>query len=466
MKIRKKPSALLGPMTLLAVMSTPFGTLLAAPPENRQADVTALQHENAELVQKNTELEKRVRELEALQTTTATPTPKTAPALRDVAVDNPDYQFLKLGQDADYMQAERYRIIDQVQQAIPPLYEPARPLHGYVLPPGATRLQLSVGGARDSGDFGRDQFYSKFFDKVTINTFTSNLQYMYGFEAFGIKDMMVSLNIPFKYSEVKGTGHPFRIDPMQMTMEGAGGGLGDIEVTLKKKWLDQGNAPVTLSTMLGVILPTGEDEKKFNASQTILMGGMAVPVTALNPMDPSINLFGRKPTDRFLPRSLQPGQGSWGGRIGLGATHQFERSALHAGFLYDFFAKNDGITPGNELRYGASYVLPPLDSDKLSLDLAVFGKYKGDEKFPGRITHLERDPMTGGPVMDSRGNNVMFTTARPHFKHGNIMFFSPSLSYIPAPAIRFTVSPSIRIHEPYQGPSPAWTIDLSAQYTF
>lgn len=466
MRIRKKSPVQFGPAILLAGILAPLGVLHAAPPEKQAADVSTLQRQNAELAQKNTELEKRIRELEALRATTGEPAAKAAPALRDVGVDNRDYQFLKLGQDTDYMKAERYRIIDQVQQAIPPLYEPARPLHAYVLPPGASRLQISVGGARNNSDFGRDQFYSEFFDKVTVNTVTANLQYMRGFEAFGIKDMMVSLNIPFKYTQVQGTGHPFRIDPMQMTMEGAGGGLGDVEVTLKKKWLDQGNAPVTFSTMLGVILPTGEHDKKFNASQTILMGGMAVPVTALNPMNPSINLFGRQPTDLFLPRSLQPGQGSWGGRIGAAVSLQFERSAAHAGFLYDFFGKNDGITVGNELRYGVSYVFPPLPSDRLSLDLAVVGMWKGSEKYPGLITHLERNPMTGGPVMDSSGNNVMVTTGRPDFKHGNVVFFSPSLSFIPSPATRFTLSPSIRIHQPFQGPSPAWMIDLSAQHTF
>jgi len=394
-------------------------------------------------------------------------TTRTAPALRNIAPDDRNYQFLKLGQDADYLRAERYRIIDQVQQAIPPLYEPARPLHGYVLPPGATRVAFSLGAAHNPGDFGRDNFYSLFFDNVKVDTIKADLQIMRGFEAFGVKDLMANLEIPFKYVRHKGTGHPWRIDPMRMTMEGAGGGLGDIELTLKKKWLDQGNGLLTLSTMFGVILPTGEDEEKFNASQTLLIMGMPpMAVTALNPMDPSINVFGRTPTDLFFPSVAQPGHGSWGGRLGVAATHQFERSALHVGAIYDFFAKNDGITSGNELRYGVSFVLPPLASDKLSLDLAVVGKYKGDEKFPGMVMHPERDPATGGPIMDTNGNMAMFVTPRPDFKHGNIVFFSPSLSYIPTPGSRFTISPSLRVFEPRQGPSPEWTLDLSLQHTF
>lgn len=433
----------------------------ASPPEKRATDANALQKENIELTTRNEALEKRVRELEAALNAAGGRKQKQTPKIGDAALDNRDYQFLKLGQDTDYLKAERYRIIDQVEQSIPPLYEPARPLHGYVLPPGAARIKLDLGIAHNPGNFGRDAFYSKFFDNVRVDTLQGDLQFMHGFEAFGAKDMMVNLEIPFKMVRHKGTGHPFRIDPMEMTMDGTGAGLGDISVTLKKKWLDQGNGPLTLSTMFGIIFPTGRDSEQFNASQTLKVQGMP---PALSPM--SINVFGRNPSDQFFPRGTQPGQGAWGGRLGVAATRQFQRSAIHGGVMYDFFAKNSGITVGNELRYGASYVFPPFESDRVSLDLAVFGRYKGAEKFPGLIMHPERDPATGGPIMDAAGNAVMFTTPRPDFKHGNVMFFSPSLSYIPAPNYRITASPAIRIVEPSQGPSPAWTFDLSVQHTF
>ncbi|HEY3326646.1 MAG TPA: transporter [Novimethylophilus sp.] len=437
------------------------GLAQASPPENHAADASALQKENIELATKNEALEKRIKELEAALDSTGSREQKQAPKIGNAALDDRDYQFLKLGQDTDYLQAERYRIIDQVEQSTPPLYEPARPLHGYVLPPGASRIKLDLGVAHNPSDFGRDTFYSKFFDKVRVDTLQGDLQFMYGFEALGVKDMMVNLEVPFKMVRTKGTGHPFRIDPMEMTMDGTSAGLGDISLTLKKKWLDQGNGPVTLSTMFGIIFPTGKDDEKFNATQSLKVQGM--PPT-LSPLQ--LNIFGRNPNDRLLPRILQPGQGAWGGRIGLAATHQFERSAIHGGFMYDFFAKNDGITVGNELRYGASYVFPPLESDRMSLDLAVFGRHKGAEKFPGLIMHPERNPATGGPIMDAGGNVVMFTTPRPDFNHGNVVFFSPSLSYIPSPSYRITVSPAIRIIEPNQGPSPAWTLDLSVQHTF
>lgn len=467
MKIRTSPLKQAARAIAVAGLLAPLVAPHAASAANRMPpEVDALRRENADLVRKNKDLESRVRALEATREGAPEEAPRQAPTLRGASAGDAQFNFLGLGQGSDHMRAERYRIVDQIRQAIPPLYEPARPLHGYVLPPGATRLEFNLGAAHNPGNFGRDKRYAEFFDNVSVDTVTAGLQIMHGFEAFGVKDLMVNLNIPFKFVRNSGTGHPWRIDSMQMTMEGAGGGLGDIDLTVKKKWLDQGNGPLSLSTMLGVILPTGRDEAMFNASQTVTTMGMPMAVTALDPMAPSINVFGRTPTDRFFPRSAQPGQGSRGGRIGVGATHQFERGALHAGLIYDFFAKNRGITPGNELRYGLSYVTPVLESDTLSLDLALAGKYKRDEKFPGMIMHPERDPATGGPLMDGAGNMLMFMTPPPDFRHGNIVFFSPSLSYIPTPGFRFTASPAVRVFEPKQGPSPAWTVDLTVQHTF
>jgi hypothetical protein len=458
MRILGNPLANFAGVIIIAGSLAQSAVLHAATPQQQISDVAVLQKENAELKKKNEALVERIRKFEDATNNTRQ---RLAPKLSDAAVDNREYEFLKLGQDTDYLKAERYRIIDQIEQAIPPLYEPVRPLHGYVLPPGAARVKLDVGVAHNPGNFGRDEFYSKFFDNVRVDTVRANAQFMYGFEAFGVKDMMVNLDIPFKMVRHKGTGHPFRIDPMEMTMDGTGAGLGDISTTLKKKWLDQGNGPVTFSTFLGIIFPTGKDDEEFNASQTLRVQGM--PPT-LSPLP--LNVFGTNPDERFFPRATQPGQGSWGGRIGLAATHQFERSAIHGGLIYDFFAKNHGITPGNELRYGISYVFPPLKSDRLSLDLAIFGRHKGDEKFPGLIMHPERDPATGGPIMDAGGNLVMVTTPRPDFKHGNVVFFSPSLSYIPSPNFRISLIPAVRIIEPDRGPSPAWTLDLSVQQTF
>lgn len=390
------------------------------------------------------------------------------PTLKDAREDDREDDFLKLGEHADYLKEERWRIVDQIEQAIPPLYEPVRPFHGYTLPPGAFRVGLNTNIGHNPGDFGTDDFYASFFNKVKVDFLQLNVDLSYGFEFAGVRDIMVVLNLPYKFQQTKGTGHPFRIDPMTMTMDGSGAGLGDMSLTFKKKWIDQGNGPLTFSTMLGVIFPTAEDDQEFDESQTIFVNGAPMmAVSGLLPMNPAIDVFSTKPGERLFPRPGQPGNGAWGARIGFGATRQFERSALHAGAIFDFLADTDNdITPGDELKYGVSYTLPPTSSDHLTLDLGVFGLWKGNEKFPGTIMHPVRDPATGGPIMDAGGNMVLFTTGRPDFEHGHALYVSPSLIYVPTPNVRLFVSPAYRVLEPDKGPSPEWMVNFGITVTF
>lgn len=404
--------------------------------------------------------------LAALPRTAPAQDPDSSRSIWDVAPDDPQYQFLKLGQSRDYLRAERWRITQQIEQAIPPLYEPRLPFHGYTLPPGTWRLGLQSTFGRNPSDFGRDDFYAMFFDQVKVDFTQVNLIVEHGFEVGGMRDLALQLDVPFKFQRTSGTGHPFRIDPMLMTMEGSGRGLGDVAVTLKKKWLDQGTSPANFATMLGVIFPTADDDQEFNASQTVFMNGMPMPVSAGIPGNPAIDIFGRQPGDLLFPAPGQPGNGTWGVRLGFGLSRQFDRSALHTGAVVDLLARTDGITRGNELRYGLSYVFPPTSGDRFTLDLSLLGIWKGTEKFPGTIVHPERDPATGGPVMDSTGAIVMFSTPRPDFEHGHAVFASPALIFITAPNARLSVSPSIRLREPDQGPTPRWMLNVGYTFTF
>lgn len=389
------------------------------------------------------------------------------PTTERISMDDPEYLFLSLGTETDYLRAERWRIIDQVEAAIPPLYEPNLPFHGYTLPPGAWRISLKAGYLHNPSDFGTDDFYSMFFDEVEMDVAMFDLNVLYGFEVGPLRDLVVNVHVPYKAQRTRGSGHPFRIDPMVMTMEGAGEGLGDVSVTIKKKWVDQGNGPLTFSTMLGVIFPTAQDDQEFNASQTIsMMGTPTMAVSADIAGSPKIDLFGREADDLLFPRVAQPGNGSFGVRFGFGATVQMDRGALHAGAVFDYLADNDGITPGNEFRYGASYIFPPLGSDHVALDLGVFGRWRGDERFPGTIMHPQRDPATGGPMMDADMNMRMFVTGRPDFEHGNFTMVSPSLILVASPNSRFIVSPAFRVLEPARGPSPRWRVTVSQTFTF
>jgi len=437
--------------------------LLAAWPSSGQqqkedGDKERLQQKIQELEKENTELKAKLGKKEE----------KSPINVQEIEKEAPEAEFLKLGEKKGYLRAERYRIIEQIETFIPPLYEPVRPFHAFTIPPGAWRASISSEIFNNHGDFGSDRFYSLFFNNVKVRNTVINADFFYGFELPYFPDLVLNLNIPYKRTNIRGSGHPFRIDPMVMTMQGDSEGVGDISFTLKEKWLDQANWYINLAGFLGVIVPTGKHREQFNDAQTLFVNGMPMAVSA-STGGPKVDAMGsdNAGNQRFLPNSAQPGTGAWGARVGLAGTRQFERSALHAGVISNLFAKNsDGITPGHEVMYGLSYVFPPLRSDLLSVDLSFFGRWKGDEKFPGQITHPLRDPATGGPIMNPDGSIKMFTTGRPNFKHDAVLFFSPSLIVVPNPQTRLFISPAVRVVEPDKGPSPKFRINFGITHTF
>lgn len=403
-----------------------------------QSAVQELQKRLQELERRNRELESKNEELQE-QILDLTEEEQAEPVdIREVFEDDDKYLFLKLGTRKDYLRAERFRIADQIESFIPPLYEPVRPFHAYTLPPGAWRISLGARGFRNDGDFGRDGNYAKLFRHVNVRSFTSNLSVKYGFEWSGFPDATLAVDIPFRSVDISGKGHPFRIGALGITMDGGGQGVGDISVVLKKKWFDQGNRGFNFATFTGLILPTGKDDLEFKGSPTMSMLGIGLPLPI------PLNLFGRGFFDKRLPPALQPGQGSLGFRVGAAVTRQFERGALHAGVIADLFMDTDGITPGDEIKYGVSYVFPPYDSDTVAIDLSIFGRFKADSKF--------------------RGFGIM--GRREDFKNGNVVFFSPSVILTPNPQMRFFLTPEIRISEPNRGPSPEFAFKLGMTYTF
>ncbi len=43
-------------------------------------------------------------------------------SIKEIAPDDTEYRFLRLGVERNYLKAERWRIIDQIEQAIPAIY--------------------------------------------------------------------------------------------------------------------------------------------------------------------------------------------------------------------------------------------------------------------------------------------------------------------------------------------------------
>ena len=415
-----------------------------APPtgaaDNRQPTTQALQKRIEELERKNQELEAKNQEL-ADQIADFTEGEEPEPVdIRHIPDEGDAYRFLSLGTKKDYLKAERFRIADQIESFIPPLFEPVRPFHAYTLPPGAWRISLRAKAFRNENDFGRDSRHANLFSNTTVRSLESVLSIQYGFELPKFPDATLAVSIPYRAVDVSGQGQPSLFSPATISMDGGGQGIGDITVVLKKKWFDQGNIGFNFATFTGLILPTGKDDVEFDAAQTRRPFRFAAGM----PVGIPLNLFGRNPRDRSLPPGLQPGQGAFGVRIGAAVTRQFERAALHAGVILDHFLENDDIVPGDELKYGVSYVFPPLNSDILAIDLSVFGRYKWDSEFPG--------------------SGIL--GRREDFKYGNVLFFSPSVILTPNPQMRFFVSPEIRILEPNRGPAPEFALMAGMTLTF
>jgi outer membrane putative beta-barrel porin/alpha-amylase len=345
---------------------------------------------------------------------------------------------------------------------IPPIYEPAfSPFHGYTLPPHAFRVAVNSDRFVNDHDFGTDKFYSLFFNKVKVQNQGVDVDLFYGLTA----NNTLRVVVPLRSTIISGTGHPYRIQPMVMSMNGTAFGLGDVQVMLKHKWFDQGYKRFSFATVAGIQFPSGKNDAKFNDAQTLSMNGVTMPVSSTSG-GPKVDLFS---DDLRINNGAQPGTGAWGAMFGVMGTRQLTwnrfRGAIHGGALYKAMKEVDGIRPGNELVFALSFVRPPTPSEHFTFDLTFFGRNKQAELYPGTIMHPEADA-NGMPIMNPDGSLKMFVTPRPPFEHGTAMFLSPSLVIIPKSTLRLTASPLVRVYEPNQGPSPAFRLVFGATTTF
>ena len=387
------------------------------------------------------------------------------PTLPDFTTD--EYDFLDLGVNKNYMKMERFRTKLQILTFIPPLYQPAFVGHGYVLPPNAWRVSSHVQSIRvGSSDFFKHGDIDPVHENHTIERVKYDFDLFYGLDY----DMTIRINVPIWSSLTIGSVHPAGVAPLNLFVEGSTSQIGDVSVFLKRKFFDQGNRRFNFAGVLGAILPTGSDSEKFD-DRLILT----------NPANPNgVVAFGGGPFQRFsddgkLPTTLQPGIGRIGLMFALMGTKQFNRSAFHAGSLVkinDLGAGDDDIKNGNEVFYFASYVRP-VGSDKVSLELAFNGKWKGDDQYPGTFTHpMTDDPSGFGmPIMDMNPETgemavKMFTTPRPSFSGGWFAFVTPSIILNPYSQLRFELSTLIRVINPDLGPAPKLMVRGGITTTF
>lgn len=378
-----------------------------------------------------------------------------------------EYNFLNLGVDEDYMKMERFRTRDQILTFIPPFFQPAFVGDGYVLPPNTWRISIHSQTLEvNSNDFFKDGQTDRVHENHNINRTQTDFDLFYGLDY----DMTLRINVPLWSTKSAGSIHPAGVAPINLFVEGNNTKLGDISIFLKKKFFDQGNSWLNFAGVIGVIIPTGSDNEKFD--DKLIMTSPSDPngTIAFNGMP-----FPRFSDDGNLPTTLQPGIGKVGLIFGLMGTKQFERSALHFGSLIninDIGKGENDIHTGNEIFYFASYVHPIL-SDKLSVELAFNGKWKGDDFYPGTFLHpMTSDPSGFGmPIMEidpvsGMMTPKMFNTPRPSFSGGWIGFISPSLIFNPYSQIRFELSAMIRVISPELGPAPNHMLRAGIVTTF
>ncbi|RMF68546.1 MAG: hypothetical protein D6743_03205 [Calditrichaeota bacterium] len=375
------------------------------------------------------------------------------PSLPDFTSE--EYKFLDFGVKQDYMKMERFRTRNQILTFIPPLYQPAFVGHGYVLPPNTWRAAMHVQSIDvNSSDFFKHGEVDPVHQNHSVERLKYDLDFFYGLD----HDMTLRVNVPIWATRSTGAVHPAGVAPLNLYVEGTTTRLGDISVFLKKKFFDQGNRWFNFAGVFGVILPTGSNDEKFD--DRLIMTSPANPN--------GVVAFGGGPFQRFsddgrLPTVLQPGIGRLGLIFALMGTKQFSRSAFHAGSLVrlnDLGANDDDIKNGNEVFYFASYVLP-VGTDKLSLELAFNGKWKGKDHYPGTFMHpMTADPSGfGPPIMEMDPNTgqmkvKMFNTPRPPFSGGWVGFLTPSVILNPYSQLRFEFSTLIRVIKPDLGPAP------------
>lgn len=414
------------------------------------------------------------------QTAAATESSRTPPSAGDVPANTPDLDrkspenaYLSLGVGSSYIDRQRYTLQDQIQGAIPPIYEPALTESAFVLPPGSLRAGIAyrnVARIRAEDISGVEKIGATFADYNLKRSFLD-------FDAFlGLDhNMTLRVNVPIVSSDLNQHVHPNFESIINAYPTAGTTQVGDTTIFLKKKFLDQGNFPIGIAGMGAISLPSGSHSERFNSPTVMNMNmmGMTIPMgpPALGLMrfpqalddngkpipNTADGTFRRFTNDGRLPAPLQPGLGTVGGKLGLFATRQFEggpylgRGAVHTGAIYEFRPEADGIDPGNMLTAYASLV-KPVWKDYVSLDLTYLFQHQDDDHYKGKYE------------VPSGANFIGID--RQTFTGGDTQFIGGSIILVANPLFRVTASGLHRIVKPDHGPSPSDVFRLGITYTF
>ena len=382
--------------------------------------------------------------------------------------DDPQNDYLATGVAESYLSQQRFSLQDQIQSFIPPIYQPAFTQAAFVLPPGAMRTAVAyrdVGRINASDVAGQRRIGARFVDFNLKRSFL-DFDFFLGLD----HNMTMRVNVPVVFSTVAQQINP-AFNPMITAFPtGQSNEVGDITLFLKKKFIDQGNFPVGIAGVAAIRLPTGSDSEMFDGRTTVSTpaGESIIGLPAINQatgmpiMGTGDGTFRRFTDSGELPAPLQPGLGRLGGNLGLFASRIFDgagwlgRGAIHAGGLYQFRPRHNGVDPGNQLTLFTSLV-KPVYRDQLSVDLSYVFKNQDRDHYDGLFAVPTGQRPPAPPIM---------IVGRPSFSGGSTQLVGASLIANPNPLLSISLGVIKRLSKPALGPSPDRIFRLSFQYTF
>jgi hypothetical protein len=373
-------------------------------------------------------------------------------------------RFLSLGVDKSFDVLERDLIKVQVKNFIPPLLVPAVGNHAFVLPPGLFQVATSFKFVNATAeDWAKDGDYDPIHRENTVQRrfLTTSIRYGFDLDKKFFHSFTAVLNLTYESSTSRGPvqlpGGAAQAGAAQSVFNGGTAeGLQDINLMIKKKIWDQGNAPIGWAVAAGVYFPVGSTNKRVGDNGVI-------SVTDADGTNIRRPLFRRFTQDGTLPAGRQLGTGEMSYKVATFFTRQFlpgdlpdflagtpfDRAAIHWGGAYRFNFEHDGVDRGDLATIFGSMVVP-VYKDYVSFQLTSVTKWQANDEYEGLFTFP----------------NATIPVARPDFRGGWLSTVGPSIIFSPDPLIRITGTFLKRIVQPVLGPSPSYVANIGASFVF
>lgn len=170
----------------------------------------------------------------------------------------------------DFYKHDRTQIGNQIKTFIPPLLAPALTQHGYVLPPGSFRFDISQRHiSLDGDDFYRNgDVDAAVFSQFEVDRQLTDLDFFYGFDLNRkyLHSFTLRVNVPYRNNQTNGSVNPNGQSFINLENAGSSSGIGDIGIFIKKKIFDQANHGFGFAVVAATFLPTGSNDETFGSN--------------------------------------------------------------------------------------------------------------------------------------------------------------------------------------------------------